>query len=175
MNKYVLRKKYLNIRHNIVNKDKKTYCIINKLMSLDEFKRANIIGIYYSKEDEVNTIDFIDYLINSGKTVCIPKVIDSSNMEFYEIKDKNNLEKSSLNIYEPTSSNKIEPKDIDLIIVPGVVFSKTLYRIGYGKGYYDRYLIKTNAYKVGFSFSETLVDELPHSEFDVKMDIVITD
>ena len=175
MNKDELRKKYLNIRHNIVNKDIKTHNIIYKLINLDEFKKANIIGIYYSTGDEVNTKEFIDYLINSGKTVCIPKVIDSSNMEFYEIKNRFNLKKSNFNIYEPTTTSIINPVDIDLIIVPGVVFSKSLYRIGYGMGYYDRYLLKTNAYKVGITFKETLVDELPHDEYDVKMDCVIAD
>ncbi len=175
MNKKELRKEYLTIRKDIKDKDTKSRTIFNKLIDLDIYKCSKVIGIYYSLEDEVDTIELIDYSIKIGKTVCIPKVLSNNTMSFYKIIDRSNLVKSSFNILEPNTNNLVNPNDIDLMIVPGIVFSKELYRIGYGGGYYDRYLKDTNSYKIGLSFKETLVDYLPHNDYDVKLNLIITD
>ena len=175
MDKKDLRREYLKIRHNIEGKTQKSNDVFNKIINLDIYKSSKTVGIYYSMDDEVSTISLIDYSLKIGKEVCIPKTMENSEMEFYMISDRNNLSKSKFGILEPTSNNLVDPKTIDLMIVPGVVFSKELYRIGYGSGYYDRYLLKTNSYKIGLSFKETLVDFVPHDEYDIKLDLIITD
>lgn len=175
MDKKALRKEYLKIRQDIKDKIEKSNDVFNKITNLDIYKNSKTIGIYYSMDDEVSTISLIDYSLKLGKEVCIPRVINNNEMEFYKIVDRNNLSKSKYGVLEPTNNNLVDPKSIDLMIVPGVVFSKELYRVGYGAGYYDRYLPKTNAYKVGLSFKETLIDKVPYDENDVKLDLIITD
>lgn len=175
MNKKELRKEYLKIRHNIEGKTQKSNDIFNKIINLDIYKSSKTVGIYYSMDDEVSTISLIDYSLKLGKEVCLPRVLNNNEMKFYKITDRNNLSKSKYGVLEPTNNNLVNPKTIDLMIIPGVVFSKELYRIGYGSGYYDRYLLKTNSYKIGLSFKETLVDFVPHDEYDVKLDLIITD
>ena len=175
MNKKALRKEYLKVRHEIKDKIEKSNDVFNKIINLDIYKSSKTIGIYYSIDDEVSTISLIDYSLKLGKEVCLPRVIDNNEMEFFKIADRNNLYKSKYGVLEPTNNDLVDPKSIDLMIVPGVVFSKELYRIGYGAGFYDRYLPKTNAYKVGLSFKETLVDVIPYDENDFKLDLIITD
>ena len=175
MDKKELRKEYLKIRHDIKNKTQKSSDVFNKIINLDIYKDSKTIGIYYSIDDEVSTISLVDYSLELGKEVCLPRVIDNNEMEFHKITDRFNLSKSKYGVLEPTNNNLVNPKSIDLLIIPGVVFSKELYRIGYGAGYYDRYLVKTNAYKIGLSFKETIIDVVPHDENDVKLDIIITD
>ena len=175
MDKKDLRKEYLKVRHNIKDKKEKSNNVFNKIINLDIYDSSKTIGIYYSMDDEVSTIYLIDYSLKLGKEVCLPRVIDNNEMEFFKITDRNNLSKTKFGVLEPTNNDLVDPKSIDLMIVPGVVFSKELYRIGYGAGYYDRYLPKTNAYKVGLSFKETLIDVIPYDENDVKLDLIITD
>lgn len=175
MDKKNLRKEYLKIRHDIKDKTQKSDDVFNKIINLGIYKNSKTIGIYYSMDDEVSTVSLIDYSLMLGKEVCIPRVINNNEMEFHKITDRFNLSKSKYGVLEPTNNDFVDPKSIDLMIVPGVVFSKELYRIGYGAGFYDRYLPKTNAYKIGLSFKETLINVIPYDENDVKLDLIITD
>ena len=175
MEKKELREKYLIVRKEVSDKVTKSDIIFDKVKNLDVYKNAKVIGIYYSLGDEVSTLSLINYSINIGKEVCVPKVVDKNKMEFYQIGNNSNLEKSNFNVLEPTSGSIVDPLTIDLMIVPGIVFSKTNYRVGYGMGYYDKYLVKTHAYKIGLSFRETYIEEVEHNDNDIKLDMVITD
>ena len=172
--KELLRRKYINLRKLIEDKEIKSKIIIDKLNQLDEFKKARVIALYNSLKDEVHT----DLLIKDSlkeKIVLLPKV-EKDNIAFYQITKNEDLIKSSFNILEPIGDiNKLYKKEyIDLFIVPGICFDKNKNRLGFGKGYYDRYLCdKDNT--IGICYDEQIVNLLPTNKYDVKMKKIITD
>lgn len=173
MTKDELRKRYLLIRKNITNKDEKSLVITNKIINDNWFKKSKIIGLYMNLPNEVDTSMIIDYTLNLGKIVALPKV-ENNNLKFYKIDSNSKYEKSNFNIYEPISNESIE--SLDLIIIPGVCFDRNNNRIGFGKGYYDRYLYNKNIKKIGICFEEQITNDIIDiDEYDIKIDKVISD
>lgn len=168
-----LRKKYLEIRKKIKNKNSKDLTIFQKVIINEEIKKATTILTYVSTEDEVDTKKLIKYFFKNKK-VAVPKVI-GNDMKFYFINSLDDLEKGSFNILEPKT--KVEVKDFNktISITPGVCFSKDGYRIGYGKGFYDRFYQKHKIYKIGLCYKECLVEKLPNDPFDINVNEVISD
>ena len=163
-----LRKEYIIYQKNTINKYDKSKEIYMKLVNLVKFNKAKVIGIYYSTSNEVDTSLIVNRLLKNKKIVCFPKV-EGDSINFY----KTNT--SIFDIKEPKGDafTLINPLEIDLMVIPGVAFDKNLNRLGHGKGYYDKYLKKTNAYKIGICFSSQICDNLVVDENDVKMDLVI--
>lgn len=155
--------------------------IKENLFEFDEFKKAKNIMIYVSFNNEVNTTDIIkELLINKEKNVIVPFVKkDNPILQLLELKDINDLEPKTFGILEPKESSirEFSIKKIDLIILPGIVFDKKGHRIGYGYGYYDRFLKKLNneIKKIGFAFDFQLVEKIPEEGHDMPVDIVITE
>lgn len=172
MYKDILREKYKKIRKNI-SKDK-SIDIINKVLECDSYRKADTVFIYISVNDEVDT----HFLINEAlkeKTVLVPYCIPGTN-DMYPVKIEsfNDLQKGSFNIPEPKET--IEYKDeFDLSVVPGIVFSKGGHRLGYGKGFYDKFLKEHSCVKIGLSYDELVVNDLPYNDLDVKMDMIFTE
>ena len=83
------------------------------------------------------------------------------------------LKKGSFDILEPTSNDKVTSNNC-VCIVPGICFDKNGYRIGYGKGYYDKYLSNKSIYKIGICFKECLIDNMPHDLYDIKVDLIVS-
>lgn len=171
MNKSELRKLYVEIRDNIKNKNMKSNIIFNKLISLDEYKSANVIAIYKSFRSEVDTTKIIEFSLDK-KIVCLPK-IENNIMRFYKINGLSELKIGTYNIEEPTSNEIIT--NIDLIIVPGLVFDKHGNRIGYGGGFYDKYLSSNDIYSIGICYREQMVDSIFASPTDVKIKKLVSD
>jgi 5-formyltetrahydrofolate cyclo-ligase len=170
MNKEELRKIMIKKRKDILNKKEISLDIINKLMDLDIYKKARVIAVYNSLKDEVDT----SYLINesmNNKLVLLPKIINNK-MLFIVINKDTLYEKSNIGVMEPIGD--IYNGIIDLIIVPGLSFDSNLNRLGFGMGYYDKYLSNNNIYKIGLCFDEQIIDLVPTNDLDIKMDMVIT-
>ena len=176
--KQKLRKKYLLIRKNIQNKQEKSKIITNKLIQEQSFINAKVIALYKSLDNEVNTDELIKYSLEIGKIVVLPKVIENE-LVFYKIDKNELLEKSPFGVLEPigNNDNKIFKQDIDLVIVPGICFDLDKNRLGFGKGYYDRFLCNTFIKSIALSFDEQIVSTeiIPVNEFDVKITNIITD
>lgn len=168
-----LRKKYREIRQN---SDKTADEIIfNKVISCDEVKNAENIFCYISVNDEVSTEKIIKYLLEAGKTVSVPLCVDKGKMIAVKISSFYDLKEGMYGIPEPKSHTEFEKQMLDLIIVPALAFDKEGYRLGYGGGYYDRFMANSKAFKLGICRSELYVEALPHAEFDIKVDKVITE
>ncbi len=176
MNKQELRTKYLKIRNSISNKERKSNIIFNKIINTKEYQNAKTIAIYKNLKSEVSTNKLIDYSLNIGKIIAIPRV-ENDNLSFYKIDKNTKLIKSNFGILEPINdkTNYLPKEKIDSIIVPGICFDKEGNRLGFGKGYYDRYLMNTKMKKIGICFIEQLTDNIQTEENDVKMDLIITD
>lgn len=176
MNKEIIRKKYIEIRKNIENKDVKSEIIFNKLISLDLYKEANVIALYNNLKSEVDTSKLIKYSLKIGKTVLLPRVVNN-NLKFYKVTFNDELIKSSFGVFEPSENenNYVSSKKINLMIVPGVCFDKSKNRMGFGKGYYDRYLENTNINTIGICFDEQIVSKLPVNKNDIRMKMIVSD
>ena len=181
MDKKELRKRYIDLRNSILNKELKNSLILENILQNKQFKNSRLIGIYVNLPAEVDTTKLIDISLKLGKVVVVPKVINKREMNFYKINSLNDLTCiGRFNIREPKDikSNIVLPHLIDLFIVPGICFDKNKNRIGYGGGYYDRYLIKCpNAYKIGISFYEQILinNYIQSEDTDIKLDEIITD
>ncbi len=143
----------------------------DSIETLDEWKEAKIIALYSALPDELETALIVEKWSKS-KNVVLPVVLDSE-MDFYEYESGGAMSRGAFGILEPKYTKKVDPKSIDLVIVPGVVFDREGNRLGRGKGYYDKYLKKTNAYKIGVALNCQIIESIPHEEHDVKMDLVM--
>ncbi len=157
----------------------KSQKIFEHLKKQKEFLNSKNIMIYLSCNNEVDTTHIINFCLENNKCVCVPKITAQGLMTAIKINSldfRNEFTKNKYGIYEPKSDCEIMPQDIDLIIVPMVATDTKLNRIGYGGGYYDRFLSNTNAFKIGLCYEyQVLKDfEIPTDATDIKMDKVIT-
>lgn len=155
--------------------------IMDTLMGLPEFTNCKNIMIYLSFNKEVDTYPLAKWCLDNSKTVIAPYCIQETR-EIVPFKITNvasDLTKSTLGVMEPKHNllEKINIEDIDLIIVPGVVFDKHCNRIGFGAGYYDRFLPKKskNTPTIGIAYDYQVVDKIPIGEYDVPLDFIITE
>ena len=170
-----LRKKFLKERDSL--SDKYKIMSSNKIFKLLEknslFKQAESIFIYIGFGSEIETKSFIKKNLAS-KIIYVPKIVNG-DMKLVNITSWNSLKPGHFNVLEPESDDYYNGP-IDLVITPSIVFNKQGYRLGYGKGYYDRYFSKNN-YKVsiGLSYDQLLQDNIPTEEHDQKVDFIITE
>lgn len=146
--------------------------ILSKVLSHPRIQEAKIIGCYVSLPGEVDTFNMIEKLLTE-KRICVPKVI-GNEMEFYEIHSFNDLQEGCFHVLEPVNCVKIYPQEIDCMLVPLLAYDQDNYRVGYGKGYYDRYFQKDfQGYKIGLAYSFQYVDHIDYDEFDQPLNEII--
>jgi len=157
----------------ILEADRKIH---KKITNLKEYKEANTIFCFVNTENEINTRDIIENALKCGKRVGVPKCIGKGIMEVYEIKGYSSLNNGKYGILEPkVGCPLIKPEEIDLAIIPCVSCDREGYRLGYGGGFYDRYLANANFSTVVICREKILCDYIPRDDYDIKIDIVITD
>lgn len=152
--------------------------ISKKLFDMKEYADADMIFTYVSKEIEVDTTALIKALLHESKHVAVPLCIPKScEMEFYEIESLDQLEKGNYSLLEPVPSlcRRAFPTESSVCIVPGLCFDFQGYRLGYGKGYYDRFLAGFKGKTIGLCYSACVQKELPHGHFDKPVNILITE
>ncbi len=140
------------------------------------YKNAETIMLYMPLGNETDTTMIIKKAYNDGKKTVFP-VTDKANGEITPVYADENavFVKGAFSVNEPWEKNIATPESIDVVIVPGIAFDKNGNRIGFGKGCYDKFLIKTNAVKVGLCYDFQLLDEIPSDLYDIKMDYIITE
>lgn len=149
--------------------------ITQSLTSLSVYKNATSICTYVSMPMEVNTHQIIrDALLSKG-SIIIPK-IHESQLLLYSIRSFDELEKGTYGIPEPNTHRAHVPiQTIDLFIIPGIAFGRDGSRLGWGKGYYDQLLMDVRVPVIGLSYEKQLLDTVPHSTKDKKVDIIVTE
>lgn len=150
--------------------------IQEQVLSLEELSKSKTILLYHSLPDEVGTSLLLEKLssrASGDKRVVLPVV----EGEYLLLKEylPNNMEKGYRDIYEPAGEDCIDPSEIDLAIIPGVAFDCNCNRLGRGKGYYDRLIPFLNCRKIGLSFDFQITEGIPCEEFDMPLDMVITE
>lgn len=191
LRKYIRKKRYELSENELISQSS---IIINKILRLNEFINSSSILVYISMPGEVITTKLIKTELSEEKIISVP-VVKENEKDLYLTKlssdHKSELlsnsfkenskfwKQSNFGVLEPTE-NSLDQTDInkiDLIIVPGLAFDRTCMRLGYGGGYYDRLLSKRNkntiAVAVGFNFQ--IIDNVPFSSYDQKVDLIITE
>lgn len=178
--KIKLRQKYRELRGRMEKREKayRDRNILKKFMSIYHYKRNDIIFTYISKEIEVSTIGIIKKAWEHKKKVAVPKCIkDTRQMDFYLIESFHDLEVGAFGVLEPITSKckKVTDFSRGICIVPGFSFDLQGFRLGYGKGYYDRFLPRFRGLVVGLCYESCVDKKLPHGYFDRPVQLLITD
>lgn len=146
---------------------------VSSLMKLPRIQQAKTIMLYHPLPDEVSTLPLLEQW--HDKTLLLPRVIDDEHMELRRYSGPADLQQGAFGIMEPCGELFTDYQQIDVAIVPGMAFDDQGNRLGRGRGYYDRFLSRVPyIYKIGLCFRFQLVDELPNSENDIRMDLVIS-
>ena len=147
--------------------------IQKKLDKIFAFKNAKKIGVYYPIGSEIFTQDIIQELLSKGKEVFLPKVMGES-MEFRKIIDFSSLEPGNFDIMEPKEECPVD-NNLDVILVPTVGISQTGVRLGYGYGFYDRFLAKNKTVAISLTLEKQIIKNIPKSEHDIIMNWIVTE
>jgi 5-formyltetrahydrofolate cyclo-ligase len=150
--------------------------IAGALFEMDVWKSAGTIGITISIYPEIDTKKIIERAWQEGKKVAVPKCIpDTKSMVFKEISSFSQLETVYFGLQEPVESTRaVQPSDINLLIVPGLAFTKTGNRLGVGGGYYDRFLIGYKGLSISLAFQFQVRGQLPAETHDIPVKMLIT-
>lgn len=180
MDKNLVRKKILELRCNIKDEEKIEWdqLIFASLVKSDFFIKAKKIFIYVSYKNEVDTKKIIQYSLKNKKEIYVPKTyLNEKNMKAIKINSLDELIVDNYGILEPKYVDKNNIGDnFDLIIMPGVAFDRCGNRIGYGGGYYDKYISKLNynVLKIALAYHFQITDSIKAECHDINVDYIIT-
>lgn len=168
------RRFFLNLRREMDESciKEKSAEIINNLLSTDLYKNAESIFVYVSKNKEIDTRAFIKKAIDDKKQIYVPKIRDHK-MLAVKLNDLSELRLGAFDI--PTSTCEEYIKNPDLTICPALSFDDSKNRLGYGGGFYDKFLAENTTTKVGLMISEFRSIKIPADTWDIKMDYIITE
>lgn len=172
-----LRKKFRSLRDNLNNRAEMDKKITRTVLDLDIFRSAETVLLYYPSGSEVSTLEIFSACQLMGKKIAFPLCLDrDGTMDFFIVKGESDFEKGMYGIYEPKKAlEKLADTYDSICFVPGLSFDKRGYRLGYGKGYYDRYLSTFNGISVGLCYDSLVTDSLPADCYDKKVSYLITD
>ncbi len=181
LTKYKIRQEILRIRNSLSETEivSNSNIISNKVISTKEFKKAQSIGTYYPIRSEVKTFEIIKHSLATKKTIGLPRIIDSNRIAFFKIMENSfediKFTKGKYGILENLMSDSIV-EEMDLLIIPGIAFDLQGNRIGYGKGYYDRFLsTRKVSYIMGLAFENQIIKKIPTTENDIPVDVLVTE
>lgn len=176
MEKKDIRKTILQSRQALSKEEvyQKSNLIFQTLKECSEYRNAELLYLYMDFKNEVMTRDIIEDAYKLGKKIAIPK-IEENEMHFYYLEQMEDAKTGYFGIREPKSLERVTDSQ-GIMITPGIAFDLQGYRIGYGKGFYDRYL-HTNpvSKKIAIAFEVQIVEAIPYDTHDIPMNIIITE
>jgi 5-formyltetrahydrofolate cyclo-ligase len=176
VNKSQIRNKIIKIRKKKFNKDLKIN--LDKFISFLKIDKLNFksIGGYYPSNYEIDDLDILDLLEKKNFKVSLPIIKKDNQMNFYSWSRNDPLKINKFGIPEPVSSKIFYP---DILLVPLVAYDVSLNRLGYGGGYYDRYIEKIEkvkkVIKIGLAFSFQKISSIPINQYDKRLDFIVTE
>ncbi len=171
-----VRRKYLRIRRSLDprTREESSRKIVEFIRSLPEFKEARNVLLYCPVKGEPDLTPLFREVLSRGSRLALPKVANG-DLEIIFVDDPLCLEECTYGIPEPSIGEKADPEEIDFVAVPGIAFDRSGYRLGFGKGYYDRLLKRVSAPKVGVAYSFQVLDSVPKEEWDEPVDLIVTE
>jgi 5-formyltetrahydrofolate cyclo-ligase len=151
---------------------KRSKLIQELVMNSKKFHLSKVIGAYFALGSEVRTDLIIERGRILGKKIALPRV-NEDKITFYELSSSKDLIRGRFGIMEPVPNNRVDA--IDLLLVPGIAFDKVGYRLGYGKGYYDRFLSGNRIFSIGLAYSFQLLEKLPYDRHDKRLDAIASE
>lgn len=175
-----LRQKYKALRAAMSPEEKaaKDATIAERVASLWQYQRCRMLLIYVSTKIEVDTYRLIEKALADGKVVAVPRCVPGTRyMEFYRIGGIDELEPGTFGVLEPLpcSEKLVTEFENSLCVVPALSYDWRGFRLGYGKGYYDRFLSKYNGVMIGICYSNCVQQRLPHGRFDRPVELLVTE
>lgn len=152
--------------------------IIDKLKQEIEYRNAETIHCYVSMNDrrEVDTRKLIKEMLSSGKKVVVPVTnFQEGTLSHILLSSYDKLEANKWGVPEPADGKEVLPEELELVIVPMVAGDESCNRIGYGEGFYDRFLDQVTCSKIGLIFERNVVEKVPVEDFDVPLDKIVTE
>lgn len=178
MDKKTLRKQLLQTRNelNQTYRQMADEQIYRNIISCKNYQNATTVFCFVSTKDEINTHPVLEHAFHSGKRVVVPKCIGKGIMHAFEIHTFEDLECGKFGILEPCSyCHLVSPEEIDFAILPCLSCNWEGYRLGYGGGYYDRYLVNAPFKSAVICYKELICETIPIEKYDLKADMVISD
>ncbi|MGM7635561.1 5-formyltetrahydrofolate cyclo-ligase [Bacillus sp. Hm123] len=178
MEKQLLRRNMKEVLANVSKLEYEQYSfqIVQRLCSSPLWQSAKTVAVTVSRDFEVDTWALITRGWEEGKTVVVPKCNPTDrSMTYFQLTSFHELETVYSGLYEPdpVQTNKVDPRMIDLLIVPGLAFDKRGYRLGFGGGYFDRFLENFEGETVSLLFSQQLLTEVPTEAYDLPVQQLI--
>ncbi|SHK14707.1 5-formyltetrahydrofolate cyclo-ligase [Thermocrinis minervae] len=149
--------------------------VVDNCLRFIETKRPRTVLLFWPIAGEPDIRPLFDHLLQrEDLTLTLPKVEDD-DLSLYAIKSLEDLQVGKYKVMEPINGLRIEPQQVDLAFVPGLAFDLKGYRLGFGKGFYDKLLPRIRGEKVGVCFSFQVLEELPRDTWDVPVDYILTE
>ncbi|MFH1221597.1 MAG: 5-formyltetrahydrofolate cyclo-ligase [Candidatus Micrarchaeota archaeon] len=171
--KHAIRAEMLAKRDSLPEDERKrlSEVISSNIVQRPAFMQANTIAVYLAKGSEVSMRRTIELAMAAGKTVLVP--VTNQHLEMFQFTGFGNLHVGKFGILEP--KDKIQGPAPEVVLVPGIAFGKCMHRIGYGKGFYDKYFKTVKTHRIGVCYDFQLLEKLPSHSQDEPMDEIITD
>ncbi|MBM7584673.1 5-formyltetrahydrofolate cyclo-ligase [Bacillus pakistanensis] len=180
MNKKQFREAQIKLMSSMSKQEyeQKSYEITRRLFASNQWKKSNVISLTISNFPEVHTWDIVKRGWEENKQIAVPKCISSDKtMDFRTITSFTQLEKVYFGLLEPIPSKTVSvtSDEMDLVIVPGLAFTRHGYRLGFGGGYYDRFLENYRGSTVSLAFKEQVVESIPIESFDLPVQSILSE
>ena len=176
MSKEIVRKKLLDYRKHNFRSASLDYSLLKVILRKYGLVNKKKIGGYFPINYEIDCFEILKKLEKAGNKISLPITKKKNQMDFFEWSFDKPLSVGTIGVPEPQNTKKTYP---DIILVPLVAFDKNKFRLGYGGGYYDRYIHRINKLKkvltVGLAFSFQEVQKIPVNNFDKKLDYILTE
>jgi len=175
--KQALREAMLKTRNSLSRGmlNKMSEAIQAQAMKMNEFTVAKTVAAYHPIGSEVSTLNILSSVLQLNKHLILPRVEDDTKIIFAEVKDlENDLQVGKYKILEP-KDHCLKVNKMELVFVPGIAWDKNGHRLGYGKGYYDRYLRNLYTINVGLAYDFQVLEEIPHENNDLRVDLIVTE
>jgi 5-formyltetrahydrofolate cyclo-ligase len=180
--KDAIRRACADVRDSISKEDHLTYDtkIINTASAMVSFRHADIVLLYAPIKSEIDVMPIVEIALGRGKRVAFPKCnIEERTMKFHFIESLDDLEIGAYGIREPKESLPVyDPEHstgVAICFVPGLAFDVYGYRLGYGKGYYDKFMNVFRGSTIGVAYTSQILPSLPRGRFDKHCDVLITE
>lgn len=175
--KKALREAILKTRDSFSKEilDRMSEMIQARVLNMNEFIHAKTVAAYCSIGSEVKTSKVLTMVLQMKKNLALPKVTDGTGIVFAAVENlQNDLEVGKYNIMEP-KNHCVKINKIDLVLVPGIAWDEHGHRLGYGKGYYDRYLASLQTTSVGLAYDFQVLEDIPHGKNDFRVNLILTE
>ncbi|MCS7171691.1 MAG: 5-formyltetrahydrofolate cyclo-ligase [Aquificaceae bacterium] len=176
LDKKDLRRQYIEKRESLSEEDRKRLSdhIVQRILSLPAFRRARYVLLFCPHRGEPDITPLFSWVVGDDKFLLLPRV-KGDELSLIRTESPEDISPGAYCIPEPVKGEEVEPEIAEFSLIPGILFDRHGYRIGYGKGYYDRLLARLGGLKVGVCFDFQVLEDVPRDSWDRPVDLLVTD